>query len=208
MSALRAAYGPSLPELLGARRWRIVRAVAIAAAIVIVAVVLIGKGGSDKTVVERGTPSFNYTYAAPLTRFGAAGVRERRGALFVQSMDVLALRLPSYAGDAAGTLPVMADALAGELAKAHPGFATVGEGRARINDSPGYYLAWEARLGSRKLFGRDYMLVPGDQQAPRIGVRIQLISTYAGGVASADDVGRAGKLKQALRSFRFGTERP
>jgi hypothetical protein len=34
------------------------------------------------------------------------------------------------------------------------------------------------------------------------------MTTYAGGVATTDDVGRVGGLKHPLRSFRFGTERP
>jgi len=209
VSVVRTAYGPTLPQLLGARRWRVVRAIAIVIAVAAIAVIVVNRAGSsERTIVSDGPPAFNYAYLAPLRQIGASDVEERRGGVFVQSMTVRTLRLPRYRGDSGGTLPILADRLATKLAAERPGFTVIDEGRARINDNPGYYVGWEARLGARKLFGRDYMLVPGEQTSPRIGVRLQLLSTYAGGVASSADVGRAGKLKQALRSFRFGTERP
>ena len=209
VSVVRPAFGPTLPQLLGPRRWRVVRAISIAVAIAVAAIVVAGRASSsERAVIGHGTPSFNYTYAAPLRRVGATDVEDVRSGVFVQSMTVRTLRLPAYRGDASGTLAILADALSSRLAAEHPGFTSVSEGRARINDNPGYYIAWEAMLGKRRLFGRDYMLVPGETTAPRSGVRLELLSTYAGGVSGADDVGRAGKLKQTLRSFRFGTERP
>ena len=209
MSVVRPAYGPTLPQLLGARRWRVVRPVLIVVAVIAAAAAIAARASSgERVVISRGTPAFNYVYQAPLHRVGAYDVEDRRNGVFIQSMTVTPMRLPAYRGDSAGTLPVLADRLAGGLAREHPGFRAVDEGRTRINDNPGYYVAWEAKLGARTLFGGDYMVVPGDEAAPRVAMRLELLTTYAGGVASAEDVGRAGKLKRALRSFRFGTERP
>jgi hypothetical protein len=210
VSAVRAAYGPTLPELLGARRWRVVRAIAIVVAVVIAAYVLLVRPNAvtEHVVVGRGALQFNYVYDAPLRPVGPAKVEQRNGDVFVQSLDVEPFAMPPYRGDIGGTLPIVADRLEARLAARHPGFQVVDEGRARINTSPGYYVAWQADLGSRRLFGRDYLLVDGSVTAPRGGAHLSLLSTYAGGVSGPDDVGRIGQLKQPLRSFRFGTARP
>jgi hypothetical protein len=207
VSAVRAAHRPTLPELLGARRWRVVRAVALVVA-AILAVVALLSGAGETLIVQRGRVDFNFAYEPPLHKVGPATVEERRGATFVQSMSVSAFPLPAYRGDPGGTLPIVADRLAQRLAAERPGFRLADEGKARINDSPGYVIAWEGRIGTRRVFARDFLLVPGDEAAPRVAARIELMSTYAGGVAKADDVGSIGGLKRALRSFRFGTERP
>lgn len=203
---VRAPFGPTLPEILGAARWRVARIVLGVAAVAGLVLVLT-RSGDEHVVVVRKPVAFNFAYSAPLVRVGAAAVEQRSGRTFVQSMTARPLRLAPYRGDVGATLPVVADRLAARLARRWPGFAAVDEGRARVNDSPGYALAWEARLGARRLFGREYLLLP-DEPGVRDGVRLELLATYAAGVGRADDVGRAGPIKRSLRSFRFGTDRP
>ncbi len=206
-SLVRAPYGPTLPELLSPSAWRVLRAVVVLVAVVAVVAVLATRGGAERVIVSRTPVAFNFVYAPPLQRVGPSAVEQRRGATFVGSMVVTPLRLAPYRGDPGATLPVLADRLAAGLARRWHGFAVVGEGRARINENPGYGLVWEARLGSRRLFGREYLLLP-DQPGAREGARLELLATYAAGVGSAADVGRVGPIKGSLRSFRFGTERP
>ncbi len=213
MSAVRAAYGPTLPELLGARRWRIVGPILAVVALVVIAVVLLhrfaGVGTKpEHVVIGRGALEFNYIYDPPLTTAGATKVQQFAGPTFVQSFDVAPLAIPAYHGDVGGTLPILADRLATKLAANHPGFHLQDEGRARINLNPGSYISWSAKLGTRALFGRDYLLVPGDVAVPRQGALVELLSTYKGSVSNPDQVGTVGRLKKPLRSFRFGTERP
>lgn len=205
MSVVKAAYGPSLPELLGPRRWRLLAVAGVALGVAVLAAVL--WPSSERVIVSRGPVAFNFVYGGGLAPAGAAKVEQRIGSVFVQSMEVGEMRLPAYRGDPGGTLPILADRLAGELSRRYAGFRLVGEGRARINESPGYGIAWSGRVAGRRIFGRDYLLVP-DEPAPRAGARVALRSTYRGGVSSALDVGSVGALKRSLRSFRFGTERP
>lgn len=210
MSAVRAPYGPTLPELLGPRRWRVVRAIAVAVGILVVAYVLVHRhqaAADEHVIVGRGALEFNYIYDPPLRPVGTK-VQQFAGDTFVQSFAVAPLIIPAYQGDVGGTLPIIADRMERQLAAAHPGFQLVDEGRARINLNPGYYIGWQAKLGTRALFGRDYLLVPGNEAMPRKGAIVELLSTYAGSVSSADSVGAVGRLKKPLRSFRFGTERP
>jgi hypothetical protein len=93
VSAVRAAYRPTLPELLGARRWRVVRAVVVVIAVIVAVAALWPKAG-ETVIVQRGAVDFNFAYEAPLRRVGPATVEERRGSTFVQSMSVSASALP------------------------------------------------------------------------------------------------------------------
>jgi hypothetical protein len=206
------AFRPTLPELLGPRRWRLTWAAALAVAAVVAVALLVSRStANEHVVVGRGVPAFNFAYDAPLRRVGPATVSETRaGGVFVQSMRVVSLRLPAYRGDVGGLLPLLADRLARSRALSRVDLVVTDEGRARINDNPGYYVGWRATLrpGGRALFARDYLLVPGDVAHPVRGVVLELLGTHASGVNGTDDVGRIGALKQPLRSFRFGTERP
>jgi hypothetical protein len=205
--SVQAAYGPELPEILGPRRTRAL--LVVAGLVAVVALVLaLRSGPAEQVVVGRGPAPFNFVYDGVLRKTGPAKVEERRGDVFVQSMDVLELRLPAYRGDPGGTLPVLADRLARQLADRYRGFRVVSEGRARINESPGYAITWDGSEGGRRIFGRDYLLLPDVPGTPRLGARLALRATYAAGVSAATDVGAQGPLKRALRSFRFGTERP
>lgn len=215
---VKPEYGPSLPRLVGPR-WRAlppaVRAVAAlsgAAALLALAVLALRAGDAGPRVVVREPLAFNFTYGGSLRRV-APGAGElvrlegRRGGLFLQSFAVEPLRLPPYRGDVGGAYPAYATVYAQRLARRYAGFELAEEGRTRINDVPGYAIAFRARLGRRTLYGRRVLLVP-DVPRARDGVVLALLATPAAGVGAAAAVGVGGALKQPLRSFRFGTERP
>ena len=68
-------------------------------------------------------------------------------------------------------------------------------------------MTFRARSGTRRLYGRHYLLVEEEPDGLRHGVVIELESTPAAGTPSADEIGHHGALKTPLRSFRFGEDR-
>jgi hypothetical protein len=206
VTAASADLGPTLPALLGPRAWRPLR-IALLVLVALAAGLALSTRSGETVLVTRSPVAFNFVSSAPLRPAGPAAVVQRRGGLLVQSLTAAPLRLARYRGDPAGTLPIVAERLEERLAARWAGFEVGDEGRARINDSPGYSVGWTARQGARRIFGRDYLLLPGVPGA-RSGAHLELLATYAAGVSRIADVGRIGALKGALRSFRFGTERP
>jgi hypothetical protein len=214
--AVLPEHGPTLPEILPVR-WR--RAVGVVAGLlaVVVAVLLLKSSDGDVEVVRSGPVAFNFRHPEALRPVSARPGELLRlekataGGKFVQSFAVLPLALPAYRGDVGGVLPVVADAEARALRERYTAFELVEEGKARINEVPGYQIVFRARLGERRLFGRLVMLpeVTEDGPAmPRRGVRLLLEATPAAGVGRAEDVGVRGLNKRPFRSFRFGTEKP
>jgi hypothetical protein len=163
--------------------------------------------------VHRGQPAFNFTHSDVLRRRAPSPAGEqvllehRRGSLFVQSFAVRRVQLPPYEGDVAGIVPVAAERLLDSLERRHTEFELVGEGKARINEAPGYQVFFRARLGERRLLGRVVML-PEPKPGSRRAVALELLGTPVSGVSTARDMGTNEVLKQPLRSFRFGVERP
>ena len=148
-------------------------------------------------------------------------LERRRGGLYLESFAVEPLALPPFRGDASGLLPVYAEREIAVLRRRFAPFELMREGKARVNQVPGYEVQFQARLGRRRLFGRVVLLpepAPGEDLAnpsgvlenarARRGVRLVLLSTPAGGSVHAFDVGAHGDLKTTFRSFRFGTEGP
>jgi hypothetical protein len=219
---VKPEFGPSLPELL-APRWRRlprsgkVAVVAVAALLAVLAATAFARGddGEEHLVVEEPV-AFNLRHAEALPRVEPRPgellrLEGRRGDLFLQSLVVSPLRLPSYEGRAAGAYPIVAERLRARLAGRFDELELVSEGRTRINEVPGYDLIFTARTEEgRRLYGRWIMLVPDPD--PRIverdGVLLQLLGTPAAGVPNAESTGATGQLKLPLRSFRFGTEAP
>jgi hypothetical protein len=213
-SVLRPEYGPSLPQLLRARFGIPTRVVSTAALVLVagaIAFVLFGRGGGEVHLVHRTpAPVFNLRYANVLHRSPARpGVLlelvGRRGGLFLQSMTVRPLRLPAYRGAVSGQLPILAVQRAAVIRRAYPGFTVLDEGKARINDAPGYQIGFQAKRGKRTVYGKEILLLP-DEPGARDGVAITLLQTHAAGAHAVDDVGTAGAIKKPFRSFRFGTE--
>ena len=213
VSVVKPQYGPTMPELVRrlprAGRIAVVALVALLGAL---AVVLALTSRPDETnVVVREPVTFNLTYGPQLTRVSQPrtllALRRDRNGLFLDSYVVRPLTLPPYKGAAGGLLPLYSVAYVEDLRKRYGDFDLVLEGRTRINNAIGYQVVLRAKRGPRTLYVRHLLLVPDDPEGERRGVVLELESTPAAGTPNAIGIGNAGPLKQAMRSFRFGTSR-
>jgi hypothetical protein len=201
-------YGPTLPELVRGRRPRILAAVA---AVVVIAglVLLILTGGEDLSELKHeSSPQFTMLYpegtvdpAKPgpgeIARFRA----QRRGLRLV--VAVRRLDLPAYEGSVAGLLPILADRQAQELARELPGFRLRTEGKARVNDAPGYQLRYRSRDVTN---GIDILVVPED--GDREGVLLRFRQSNPPRALGAKQKALVKAARKVFRSFRFGLDRP
>jgi hypothetical protein len=227
-------HRPTLADLLRPRLARAPRWVRWALAAVAVLVVLLvawrvfaGGSAGETHYVHRGALEFNFRYPDAMHRAPARApelvrVERTRKGLFLDSFAVEPLALPPFQGNVSGLLPVYADREIAALRKRFPDdFEPAREGKARVNQVPGYDVQFRARLGERRLFGR-LVLLPRpaegedlvnptgelENDRSRTGVRILMLSTPAAGTVRPRDVGARGNLKTPFRSFRFGTEGP
>jgi hypothetical protein len=221
MSVVRPEFGPTLPELLGPRIRALPRAArfvlaALAALIVVVLAYAAVRGRQDNRphAVVREPIAYNLIYPAPLVK-----VRPHAGETLrletpprtaaPQSFAVKPFRLPPYHGDSTGILTLMSAGMITRMSRAYPGFVWRGDGRVNYNRQPGYEILFQAKIGGRTTYGRRTLLVPGDQALPNEGVDITMLAARSTAIPRVDAIGSAtGALKTAIRSFRFGTERP
>ena len=221
MSVVRPEFGPTLPELLGPRIRALPRAaqltLAALAALVVVALALVLVRGTEDTreqAVVGGPIAYNLVYPPSLVR-----VRPHRGETLrletppgtpaPQSFAVKPFRLPPYHGDSTGILTLMSASLITRMSREYPSFAWRGDGRVNYNRQPGYEILFQAKIGGRTTYGRRTMLVPGGDAPPREGADITMLAARSTAIPRVDAVGSAsGALKTAIRSFRFGTDRP
>jgi hypothetical protein len=216
MSVVRPELGPTLPELLGPRLAQLPRpariALAALGALILVALVyaLLFRGEGVKAkraVIVREPVAFNFVYRAPFSKQEPQSGELARVGSREQSFSVRALNLPAYRGDAAGFLPLYAATLEAQMAKDLPGFAWRADGRTNINKQQGFEIVFQYRdAGGKTVYGRRTLLLP--TVTSREGADIWAIAPRSPAIVRADDVGHNGGLKTALRSFRFGTERP
>jgi hypothetical protein len=216
MSAVRPEFGPTLPELLGPRIRVLPRAVRLAlaalAALIVLAIVyaLFVHGNSPtrkRAVIVRSPVAFNFVYRAPFAKEQPRAGELARVGSKAQSFSVRELRLPAYQGDAAGFLPLYAAEQETQMAKELPGFVWRADGRANINKQQGFEIVFQYRGDDGALtYGRRIFLLPN--VTSRVGADILATAPRSPSIVRADDVGHNGGLKTALRSFRFGTERP
>jgi len=208
-------FRPTLRDLiasrLGRRGLRVAAAVAALLALALAYEVLRPVDDGIDVVRREGPVQFNLRYTPPLAPVAPEGdellrLEARRGDLFVQSFAVSPLRLDPYRGDVGGVLPALAvreiDALRGRFAE----FELVEDGKTRVNEVPGYNVLFRARMGKRRLWGRQ-VLLPGREPGARDGVRMLLLATPAAGVSNASEVGIRGVVKRPYRTFRFGVEK-
>jgi hypothetical protein len=213
VSAVKPQYGPTLVQLLAPRPLAVRVAAGIGAAVLIVAVVLIALSTRpDVTyVLEHEPVTFNLGYGPQFERVSKAGtvvaLSHVRDGLFLDSYVVRPLALPPYRGAVGGMLPVYADGYTERLRHRYNGFEFVSEGRTRVNNAIGYEVTFRAKRGGRTIYGRHLLLVEDSPDGLRRGVILELTSTAAAGTPNADEIGNHGALKQALRSFRFGSDR-
>jgi hypothetical protein len=221
VSVVRPEFGPTLPELLGPRVRALPRpgrlALAAAGALVVVALAALLLRDSRDTrphAVVRRPIAFNLLYAPPLERVRPRGREVLRlqtpaRAAAPQSFAVTPLRLPPYRGDVGAVLLGMSGNLIQRMSRTIPGFVWRGDGRVNYNRQPGYEILFQARLGGRTTYGRRTLLVPGGDAPPREGVDITILAARSTAIPRVDAVATAtGPLKTAIRSFRFGTDRP
>jgi hypothetical protein len=216
MSAVRPEFGPTLPELLGPRLAvlpRVVRlALAVLGALVVVAIIYVlflrGDGPNAKrAVIVRAPIAFNFVYRSPFRKEAPQAGELARVGSKDQSFSVRELTLPAYRGDAAGFLPLYAAQQESQMARELPGFAWRSDARANINKQQGFEVVFQFRRpDGRLVYGRRIFLLPS--VTARQGVEILVLAPRSPAIARAGDVGHNGGLKTALRSFRFGTERP
>ena len=221
MSVVRPEFGPTLPELLGPRVRALPRAGQVAlgalAALVVLALglaLLRGRAEERTTVVVREPVAFNLVYPPALERVQPIGretlrLATPRSAADPQSFAVTPFRMPAYRGDATAVLTGMSPNLIARMRRTVPGFVWRADGRVNYNRQPGYEILFQAKIDGRTWYGRRTLLVPGGDEPPRQGADITLMAARSDAIPRADAVGSSrGALKTAIRSFRFGTERP
>jgi hypothetical protein len=222
MSVVRPEFGPTLPELLAPRVRALPRAAQIALAGVVALVVvalaygLVVRGARDDRAhaVVREPLAYNLVYPPALRRVAPRGRETLRletppGAAAPQSFAVTPYRLPPYKGDPTGILTLQSANMIARMRATIPGFVWRGDGRVNYNRQPGYEILYQAKLDGRTMYGRRTILLPGGDAPPKEGVDITMLAARSEAVPRVDAVGSsAGALKTAIRSFRFGTERP
>jgi hypothetical protein len=220
MSVVRPEFGPTLPELLGPRVGALPRAARFAVAVVcavlvaaLAAVLLRGQNADRTPVVVREPVAFNMLIAPPLQRGAPQGREVLRlatppSAAAPQSFAVRPLRVRAYRGDVTAVLMGMSSRLVERMRSTIPGFAWRGDGRVSYNRQPGYEISFQARIGGRTTYGRRVLLMPNSETPPRDGIDVTILAARSEAVPSAASVGANGALKTAVRSIRFGTERP
>jgi hypothetical protein len=221
MSVVREEFGPTLPELVGPRVRALPRAaqivLAAVAALVVVALALAVLRGTEDTrahAVVREPIAYNLVYPPSLQRVRAHAGETLRletppGTTAPQSLAVKPFKVPPYRGDSTGILTLMSANMITRMRAQYPGFVWRGDGRVNYNRQPGYEILFQARIGGRTTYGRRTMLVPGGDTPPREGLDITMLAARSPAIPRVDAVGSAsGALKTAIRSLRFGTERP
>jgi hypothetical protein len=212
---VRPEFGPSLPELISGRFAVSRRAAAIGGVVALIVLVLAIKVATDdgrEQLTVHGSPSFNVLYDPGLLHKAALQPGElmrlvgRRGPVAV---DITARRanLPPYSGDViGGQLPLYTAQYANRLKAALPGFVLGDEGKARINQAPGYQFAYTSGAPGNRTYSREVFVMPkADQSDQTVVLRLrQTFSGRAGPPARA----LVQAAKKAYRSFRFGTGRP
>jgi hypothetical protein len=218
MSVVREEFGPTLPELLGARLrvaprtiWRVVGAIGMLAVLVVIWLAFLrGTPGQEATVV-RDPVAYNLVYTDALHRVAPRSgetLRLQTSAGPPQSFAVRPLRLAPYKGDVSAALTLLSARLIRQMGAQYPGFLWRGDGRVNINKQPGYQIVFQARIGGRTTYGKRVLLVAGPDPPPSTGLDITMLSARSPAIPRADAVGANGPLKTPLRSVRFGTQRP
>lgn len=208
-------YGPTGPELIrrhfGPRGQRAI-AVGVAVIVVLLAVLIATRSGDGLTTLEhRSKPVFTVLHPAGQVRRvePASGelvrLRSQRGPLEI-TVTVHRLTLPAYSGSVSGFLPVYADRHVQALAAELPGFQARTDGKARVNDAPGYQIKYRAGTAQRRITGIDILVVPEDGR--RDGVVLRYRQTNPPRALDAAGKNLVKATRKAFRSFRFGLDRP
>jgi hypothetical protein len=203
-------YGPSGPELVRRHlgpRGRVALAAAGVVLLAVIALLVVSAGDGLTKFEHRAAPQFTLLYPpAEVDRVEPrpselARLEARRNGLRID-VTVRPLTLPPYEGSVSGLLPVYADRHAAALARELPGFRYQRDGKARVNDAPGYQLRYRAG----RMTGIDLLIVPED--GDREGVLLRFRQTNPQRALGAGQKELAKATRKAFRSFRFGLDRP
>jgi hypothetical protein len=221
MSVVRPEFGPTLPELVGPRIRALPRVAQIAlaaiAVLLVVGLALFVRRDTEDTranAVVREPIAYNLVYPPSLERVAPRAGETLRlqtpaGTAAPQSFAVKPFKLPPYKGDSTGILTLMSANLITQMGKQYPGFIWRGDGRVNYNRQPGYEILFQTKLNGHTTYGRRTLLVPGGDAPPHEGLDITMLAARSEAIPRVDAVGSAsGALKTAIRSLRFGTERP
>jgi hypothetical protein len=212
---LRPEFGPTLPELVSGRFSVSRRAVAIGAVIALIVLAVVIKvvvdDGREKFVV-RGKPSYNVLYDPSLlhkaTPQGDEQMRlvGKRPHVAVE-LTARPAKLPPFSGDViGGQLPLYTAQYAGRLEQQLPGFQLGDEGKARLNQAPGYQISYTSGTSGNPTFWREVWVMPKADE-PDQTVVLRMRQTFSGRPGPRGQA-LLQATKKAFRSFRFGTRRP
>jgi len=211
-------FDPTLPALLRARRGvpeRLTIAVIVALVLLLgFAMVTVRAGGEyGEQLVHERAPVFNVLYdddalrvveprAGELVRI--EGARGRQSA----AVTVRPLSLPPFEGDIAhGLLPAFASGHVERLASQLDGFKLLEDGRARVNDAPGYEVTFRSGPGGAPTFGSDVLVIPTEVDS-RGAVVLSLRRRIDGRRKLSEEEKEFSAIaRSAFRSFRYGTDR-
>ena len=218
MSVVREEFGPTLPELLGARLrvpvrtiWRVLAVAGVVVVLVLAWLVFVRATPGQTGTVVRGTVPFNLIYTDAVHKVAPRNgeiLRLQTTAGPPQSFAVRPLRLAPYKGDVSAALTLLSARLIRQMGAQYPGFLWRGDGRVNINKQPGYQIVFQTTLGGRTTYGKRVLLVAGPDPPPRTGLDITMLSARSPAIPRADAVAANGPLKTPFRSLRFGTQRP
>jgi hypothetical protein len=218
MSVVREEFGPTLPELVGARMhvavgtvWRALAAAGLVVVLIVAWLVFVRDTPGQDTVVVREPVAFNLVFTDALQRVPprpgeTLRLQSRAGA--PQSLAVRPLRLAPYEGDVSAALTLLSARLIREMGATYPGFLWRGDGRVNINKQPGYQIVFQARIGGHTTYGKRVLLVAAPDPPPRTGLDTTMLARRSPAIPRADALAATGALKTPYRSLRFGTDRP
>ncbi len=218
MSVVRPEFGPTLPALLRARLGvppAVTVAVLALLALGTAAAALARGGDRDGTLlVRRGAPAFTLLYAPESIRPvrprpGEYARLEARGRAVALSVVVGPLPPPRGAAPLRlADLPIRSVTYADELRSRLPMFTLRDDGPARVNDAPGYELRFRSGPPGRRLWGHEILVFPDEEGRAGEGVMLSLRQRNERARLKAADEELVTAAKRAMRSFRFGTDRP
>jgi hypothetical protein len=212
---LRPEFGPTLPELISGRFAVSRRAVAIGAVIALVVAAIVIKvvldDGRDKLVVH-GTPSFNLLYDPSLLHKQAPAngdLMRLVGKTKRLETEITArhANLPPFKGDViGGQLPLYTTQHTIQLSKELPNLQVGDEGKARLNQAPGYQVAYTSGQPGNRTYWREVYVMPAADK-PKETIVVTMRQTFTGRPGARGQA-LLKATKKAYRSFRFGTRRP
>jgi hypothetical protein len=214
-SLVRPEFGPPLTVLLR-RRAGVPAALTLAlvAALVVLGglVALLVRPGDDGTqLVHEGEPVFNVLYEPDALHQAEPRAGEllrlegRRGGQTV-AVTVQPLSLPAFDGDVShALLPSFASGHVDQLRARLTGFRLEDEGRARVNDAPGYEVTFRSGAAGDLTYGSDVLLVPNEDETT--GAVVISLRRHVTGPLGKPAHELTGSARKAFRSFRYGRER-